>query len=148
MTFTFFLSIGSHCSTGFTFSLETSFDSFPLLFLVLGKGGGVSSAFFDINVVKDDPDVAVLDMLTNGIIVGVALSRIFVSPDVSVLDARLSVCNPLLPAPDAGSFFSAFDFRNAVRGEDDSVFSGLLALLSCLLRHDDPVVGFKSSTEK
>ena len=97
---------------------------------------------------KEVSDVAVLDMLINGIIVGVSLSTIFVSPDVPVFDARLSVCNPLLPMPDADSFFSTFDFRNAVRGEDDSVFSGLLALLSCLLRHDDPDVDFKSSTEK
>ena len=86
-------------------------------------------------------------MLTDGVIVGVALSILLVSPDVAVLDARLSLCNPLL-APEPASFFSTFDFRNAVRGEDDSVFSGLLALLSCLLRHDDPEVGFKSSTEK
>ena len=87
-------------------------------------------------------------MLTDGVIVGVALSILLVSPDVAVLDARLSLCNPLL-APDAASFFSVFDFRNAVSGEDDdSVFSGLLALLSCLLRHDDPDVDFKSSTEK
>ena len=88
-------------------------------------------------------------MLTDVVIVGVALSILFVSPDVAlILDARLSLCIPLL-APEPASFFSAFDFRNAVRGEDDdSVFSGLLALLSCLLRQDDPDVDFKSNTEK
>ena len=84
------------------------------------------------------------------LIVNVTLSIFFVSPDVPLLDDGLSLPNPLvLLASDAtASFFSAFDFRNAVKGEDDSVFSGLLALLSCLLRHDDPDVGFKSNTEK
>ena len=89
MTLTFFVSIGSHSSIGLTasvgFPLGTSFDSFPLLFRVRAKGAGVSSPFFDINAVKDDPDVAVLDML----VVGIALSIFFVSPDV--LDAGLSL---------------------------------------------------------
>ena len=141
--FRFFFPIDTLSSADFTASfwlaVETSFGSFPLLFRVLVEGGG-DSAFFEVN---DDP-VAVLEMLflltSDGVIVGATLS-----PDIPVL-ARLSPCNPLMLAPDdVGSFFSTFDFRNAVKGEDESVFSGVLALLSCLLRHDD--VGFKSSTE-
>ena len=61
--------------------------------------------------------------------------------------ARLSLCKAQL-AFGVGSFFSAFDFLEAVTGEDCSVLSGLFARLSCLLLQEDVDVGFKSKTEK
>ena len=129
-----------------------SFEPSSLLFLVLAPGGGVST-FFGDNSVKVDP-VSVLGKLffpSNGDTVEVALPVLFVSPKVfdEVIPAlaRLSLCKAQL-AFGVGSFFSAFDFLETVTWEDCSVFSGLFARFSCLLRQEDVEVGFKSKTEK